>query len=595
MRRIDFYKLSREKQERFLASTKGSAPPAPLVKTTGDGGRGMRWAALAGLGLVVSIVFYALQFGALGASLAVHGVALVVLYAGLLFLIPYAALRAAGSLRGAKMLPYRPGVYVFPMCVVDAREKVLGVFAMTDLANVSNASPGGSLRLSFKGGGSFSFPVGDAADADLANRSIENAREQVKHALATSDDSELVTLDPFYEARKSWISPIGPKQALTDGAPVWRKRDWMIAAACGLVLGPALWSLHNKTSDDAMLKKATALGTPEAYRSYLAVGKRHDEEVSNVLLPRAELAQAKSQKTVAAVQAFIAAHPHSAIDAEAQAALREALLRDLDKAKSEASLAALAAFEKKYPENHLAPEIAAARHGLYVAAVARFKTMAPSDDPQRAAFVARLAKELETRGPNVGVVFHREVSSALAQADKLMAHLPTNRAYGPTQVTKHFDETPSPKEADVAAAFQAALVRVFSPDLVDVKMSPPLDDAAQAALATKEPLLVVRYRFGWLGIAYPNYALKRAFAGVNVGGEASFSLPDRGAPYRVRLEVPPARAVPMEYKAKHPALSAPPADESDPDAGVYHAEDMRALDHIATMLESAFVTPVPEK
>lgn len=591
MRRLDFYKLSREKQERFLASTRGSAPPAPLVKRAGDGGRALRWAGASALAAVAVVVLYAMKFGVLGASLAIHGAPLVVLYVALLFAIPYAALRALGSALAAKSLPYKPGIYVFPMCVVDARDKVLGVHAMTDVANVTKATARGALRLSFRGGGSFSFPVGDAADADLVNRSFDNAREQLKHALATSDDGELVTLDPFYEARKSWTSPIGPKQPLVDRAPAWRKHDWMFAAACGLVVGPMLWFVHNKASDDAMLKTATAQGTPEAFESYLSVGKRHKDEVSSTLLPRAELARAKSQQTVEAVQAFIAAHPKSAIDAEAQAALREALLRDLDKAKKEGSLAAIAAFEKKYPENHLAKEIAAARHELYTAAVARFAGLAPNDNAKLAEFVARLAKALEAHGPKVTVVFHREISPALAQADKLMAHLPTNRAFGANQVTKHFDEKPDPKEADVVAALQKNMLRLFSPDLIDLEMAPPPDDAAEAALAAKEPVLSVHYRFGWLGVAYPDYKLKRAFAGVNVSGEATFSLPDGGAPLRIRLDVPPARTAPMEYQAKHPGLDAPHADEADPDTGVYHAEDMRALDHLAGTLERSMLKP----
>src|SRR4029077_4420229 len=117
----------------------------------------------------------------------------------------------------------------------------------------------------------------------------------------------------------------------------------------------------------------------------------------------------------------------------------EALLRELDKAKKGASLAALASFESTYPDHHLGPELAAARHELSDAAVARFKTMAVRDDAALLAFVTRLAKWLEAKGPSVTMVFHREVSPAIAQADKLLASVPMNRAFGPKQVTKYFD------------------------------------------------------------------------------------------------------------------------------------------------------------
>lgn len=596
MRRIDFYKLTREKQERFLASTKASAPPAPIVQLMGDG-RAIRWAAISGGAIVALIVLYVLRYGVLGAPLAVQGVLHLGLYAALMFLIPYAALRAVSSFRAAKLLPFKPGVYVFPMCLVDARDKVLRIFAMTDLGNVGKAVAGGALKLSFRGGGSFAFPAGDVHNAEMLNRNVENAQAQVKHALAANDDSELTTLDPFYDAKKGWTSPIGPKEPLADNAPAWRKFDWAIAAACAVVMGPTIWFIHNKSSDDSMLAKATALGTPEAFQLYLDVGKRHKGDVAGVLLPRAELDRAKAQQTVEAIQAFIAAHPQSAIDKEAQDALREALLRELDKAKKGASLASLAAFDKKYPDHHLTAEIAAAKHELYVAAVNRFKTLAASDDPQLLQFVARLAKWLEAHGPMITIAFRREVSPALAQADKFMSGTPANRAFGAKQVTKYFDPTADqPHEADVVAAFKAAMLKVFGPDLIDAKMGPDIaDDAAQAAVAAKEVLVAVRYRFGWLGTAYGSPTFKRAFAGIHVGGEAMCSIPDGGASKNIKLEIPPPRALQLSYTGTHDGLSAPAAGEDKPEAGIYAAQDLRALDHIATTLEGAFLKSTKEK
>jgi hypothetical protein len=592
VRRLDFYKLSREKQERFLESTRGSAPPAPIVQVVGDQQRGIMWAAGAGAALIAVIVIYTMQFGVLGASLAVHGGGFLLLYAGLLFAIPYCGLRAAAAFLGKKILPFKPGVYVFPMCAVDARDKVLKIFAMTDLANVGKATAGGALRLSFKGGGSFAFPAKDEHEASSLNLIVENAQEQVKHALASGDDSELTTLDPFYEARKSWTSPIGPKEPIADRAPPWRKFDYAIAAAVALTIGPTLWFLHNKSSDDSMLKKAVAQNTPESFQSYLSVGKRHTDEVAGTLLPRAELTRAKTAQTVEAVQAFLDAHPKSAIDGEAQDALREALLRELDKAKKGASLASLAAFQKKYPNNGLAKEIAAAKHDFYAAAINRFKATAPSDDPQLLAFVTRLSKWLEAHGPEMMVVFHREVSAkALEQADKFMAGSGANRAFGPHQVTKYFPETADqPKESEVAAAFDKAMKKIFGPDLIDVKMGPKdPDEAAQAALVAKEPLVSVRYRFGWLGVVQGSIPLKRAFAGVHVSGEATFTVPDGAGDRKVKIEVPATHALLMKYDAQHDGLSAPPADEANAEVGVYLAEDLRALDHIASLLENTFI------
>jgi hypothetical protein len=310
------------------------------------------------------------------------------------------------------------------------------------------------------------------------------------------------------------------------------------------------------------------------------------------MLPRAELTRAKAAMTVEAVQTFIDAHPKSAIDAEAQDALREALLRELDKAKKGASLASLADFQKKYPNNGLAKEIAAAKHDFYVAAINRFKGMAPSDDPNLLAFVTRLAKFLETHGPEMTIVFHREVSAkALEQADKFMAGSGSNRAFGPHQVTKYFPETgDQPKESEVAVAFDKAMKKIFGPDLIDVKMGPKdPDEATQTALGTKQPLLSVRYRFGWLGVVQANLSLKRAFAGVHVSGEAIFTIPNDESTRKIKIEVPATNRLLMKYDAQHDGLSAPQADDANAEPGVYLAEDLRALDHIAGILENTFI------
>jgi hypothetical protein len=593
VRKLDFYKLGREKQERFLASTKGSAPPAPIVHAKGDGGRTIRWGILCGAAVIVLLVLFLTRYGILGAPLAVHGGSFLPIYAGLFFVIPYAALRAVGSAMAAKGLPYKPGVYVFPMCLVDARDKVLRVYSMTEIARFDKAAGAGStLRLAFKGGGSFSFPAGDVHDAAQLNSSFDIAKQQVEHALKNNDDGELVTLDPFYEAKRGWTSPIGPTEALSDRSPVYKRFDYAIAAVCALVLGPTLWGLHNKSSDDSMFAKAMAANTPDAFVAYTSVGKRHVEEVDTVLLPRAQLERAKSEMTVEAIQGFIASHPNSAIQKEADDALREALLRELDKAKKGASLASLGAFTKKYPAHHLDAEYARAVHDLYQGAVARFKARPANDSPQLAAFVQSLATWLEKHGTTVTVVFHREVSTALGQADKLIGAAPTNRAFGPKQVTKYFEPTtPQPKEAEVVSALQKDLREIFSPDLIDFKLGPEVDDAAQADLATKQPLVAVRYRFGWLGVAYGSPQLKRAFAGIHVSGEAAFSVPNVD-PLRIKIEVGPPRGLQLQYAATHAGLSVEPlAEGAEPEPVVYQVMDLRALDHITTLIENAIVKP----
>lgn len=575
-----------------MESAQGASPPAPIVQRLGDP-RAQVFIGLAGGAGVLFLVLLVVGFGSLESALAKHGAPLLALYFGLLFAVPFGILRFIRPRVLAKKLPWKPGVYVFPMCLVDARSASLAIHSMRDLSRMDKATASSPLRLSFKGGGTYEFPV--AGGADDANFRFDVAQKQAEHALQSGDDGELTTLDPFHESRKSWTSPIGPTSSLVDRTPGWVKNDLFLALAFALVFAPGTWALRNAASDKSMFAKAAAVASPEAWKAYLVHGTNHADEVQSTLLPRAELEVAKKAQTVDAIRAFQASHPGSAVDAEASAALRDAFLRELDKAKAKGSLAALDEFVKTYPDHHLDKELAAAKHDLYAKSAVAFGRLGKSDDPTVKAFVDELRTWLEAHGTTVTIVFRREVSPALAQADKLIGAAPLNKNLGMHQVTQWFDpNADQPKEADVAKAFETALRKVFGPDLANVTMGPDGDDAATQALAAKTPLVVVRYRFGWLGAAYSSAPLKRSFAGVYVSGDATFSVPGGASPLKVRLEVPPPKAFMPEYKAQHPGLStAGPPNPDAPEKDVYAAMDLRVLDVIATTLENTLLKPAP--
>lgn len=589
MQRVDFFKLSREKQERFIASTKGNAPPAPIASRLGPTRRAMVFAGIALFALLALVVLVAVGYGSLESALAVHKAPVLAAYALLVFLMPFGALRALAATKEATTLPYKPGVYLFPMCVIDARTSKLGVANMADLDKTEAATAGGALLVAFRGAGAYAFPAGDAESARQLNQQLDIARENVKHALATKDESELVTLDPLYEAKKGWASPIGPKEPLSPWNPPWKKLTLVIAAAAALVLGPLLWVSRNAASEDAMLKRANAKGTPDAYRAYLALGTRHADDVSRVLLPRAELKDAQAKGTVDAIQAFLASHPSSAIDAEAQAALHDAYARELDKAKMPGTLSALAAFVKQYPKSGLDQDVAKARHDLFAAALEKYKKRASSKDAL--AFVPRLLSYLESHGPTVRVAFSRELSSGLERADKIIGASPLNKGLGTLQVTRHFDGKAPPVGADaLAKAFGETWDDVFPTDMLAFAPS-------ESTEGITEPAIVLRYRVTWLGIAYSSATLKRAFAGVTFSGEALASIPGDPSPYRIKVDVGPPRALLVEYTTPaHAAFKSPgPPDNDAPEPSIYATQELRGLDLAAAAVDRAFFNPKPDK
>jgi len=587
LRKIRFFDLSRALQERFIASAKGTAPPAPILKRLGTTSARLVHAVVAGVALVVLLVVVAAGYGSLGSALSVQGFGALALYGALLFAIPYGALRALGLALEAKALPFKPGVYVFPMCVVDARTKHLRVAPMSDVTTVEPSSGGAPFRVGYKGMGSFEFPPTSSEPAEQLKFQFENAQAQAKHATETGDETELVTLDPFYEPKK-WTSPIGPQEPLAERVPAWVKLGWAAALGVAVVFAPTVWLVRNAKSDDATLERAKKDGTPDALRTYLAHGKRHDEDVRNVLLPRAELDVAKRQNTVEAVQEFIAAHPKSAIDAEAQAALHDALLVELDKAKAKGTVAGLEEFAKKYPDHHLDAELAQARHGLYTAALAKLKKAAPGVGADAVVY-DKLFAWVEAHGPKVLVVMRREISPNLVQADKLIGASPLNRGLGTLQVTRYFPADAPAREAEVSAGLGATVAKVVPTDILKIERGAAPPEVADDAIvgAVKAPVVVVRYRIGWQGAAFSSNQLKRAFGGIYVTGEAALYVPGEARTLRAKIDVPPPKALPIGFDAPaHPAFAvAAPAEGSAPEPAIYGAMEARALDLVTTSLE----------
>lgn len=586
MRKVQFFELSRAMQERFLASAKGTAPPAATLVRRGGRKAWIAFAAGSGAAALALLIVLVAGFGALGSSLSVHSVAALPLYLGLLFMIPFGVLRALGLRREERTLPFKPGVYLFPMCLVDARTKH---FTIVPMADMTKAEPGpGVFRVSFKGAGTWEFPIGGGDSPEQVKYRFDIAVEQAKHAQESGDDGELTTLDPFHEPKK-WTSPIGPQQPMRQALPAWARLAWAIGAGVAVLFGPIAWFVRNAASDDATLAKAKTANTPDAMRAYLDHGRRHDDEVRNVLLPRAELEVAKGKGTVEAIQAFLASHPGSAIDGEARAALRDAYLAELEKAKAKRSLGALDEFVRAYPEHGLATELAAARHDLFASYLAAVLKASPKLSVEGRVFYQKLFAWLETHGPRVVVAFRREINSNLERADKLIGASPLNKGLGPTQVTRHFPEgKPQPLEKDVLDALARSLAKVVPTDALALEHV-AAGELGEEALAQREkaPVLVVRYRIGWLGVAYGSASLKRAFAGIHVTGDAVALVPGARESLRTKFDIAPARTLPIDYASKaHPAFVAKaPVDGEEPEPAVYAAQELRALDIVTTSLE----------
>jgi hypothetical protein len=528
-KKVDFYLLPRPIQDRFVAATRRTAPPAPVLFQKAP--RTMAWAFLVGSAVVALVAIFVLRagWGDVTSSLALHGVKLVVLDVLLWAAATYGVVHAMALIRALDSLPYKAGTYLFPGCLVEALGPVLRVWAVVDAESVERlATPAPGLELRMRDGSRVSVLAPNVEEAERADKQLTQTRAELARAVAEDEAHVLAELDPLHDSALS--SPIGPTEMMKPAVPAWTRFDWAVAAVLGLALGLGLGWARNGMSDDAMYRSVAASGSVPTYQLYLSQGGRHSEDVRDVLLPRAELQTAEAGGSVEAVQAFAQAHASSKIGPEIDGALRRAMLAELDKARKLGTVGGLDDFARKYPDNNLAPELKAARHALYAQALAGWKKKAQADAGTNA-FMERLLAWVEKSGsPACDVRFRLKPSKSLDDADKKAMksmHYP-----GPDALPSKYVTTAAmrAREQRVAADVVKGFADEIPPDVLAVRAGEPLD--AGAPNPTGVPTLVIDYSPEWSHVNTVSIKPNTLFAGFNFAFDASFVLPE-GAPLQM--------------------------------------------------------------
>jgi hypothetical protein len=528
-KKTDFYRLPRPVQDRFAAATRRAAPPAPLLFERAP--RTKVWAYLgAGGGLtLVAIVLLELGWGDVGSALAIHKAGLlgvdVALFAG----AAYCVLHAVGILLTMESMPWRPGLYLFPASVVDARDATLLVWPVADSEGVDRVTaPRPGLALRMRDGTRVVVGASGAAEVERADTGLAARRGELAQAIAEENPHLLAELDPLHDGALS--SPIGPSEAMKRTTPTWVRLDFAIALGVGAMLGLGIGDMRNAMSDAAMYRAIAGGGTVDALKAYIAHGGKHAPDVSDVLLPRAELKEAEAQGSVAAIKAFAKAHPDSKIGPEIDAALRRAMLAELDKAKAVGTVAALDEFARKYPDKVVDKELNAARHALYVKALAGWGDKAQVDPPTRA-FMQRLLGWAEKNGPACQVRIRAQPSKTMDDADKSAirsGHFP-----GADALPSHY-VTPDllrPREDRVAKDLAQSLADAFPAEVLAVTTGPTLAPDAQPPAGV--PVLLVEYSPEWSKANTASTKPPTVFAGLAFTFETTFTLPDGSPPLKL--------------------------------------------------------------
>ena len=580
MKVVDFYKLPRSIQDRFVGSVMSGFPPAPILAAKGGTPKKAVWLGLSFACFLALVVAARIGYGALDSGLSLHSAKALPLYAGLVFGIAFGLVQAFNWHVREKALPYTAGVYLFPACVIDARSDQFKVHDTKDLSGVDLM--GSAIRVAFAGGLQFLFPAsGSNAAAIIAE--VNAARDRAMHARATDDPKELVAVDPLHNPRFS--SPVGPRDPYAMKRPPWGKLGVAVAAGLAVVLGPSLWALRNHGSDKRMYAIAKHEDNTASYRDYLEHGAKFQDQVANVDLPRSELHDAIATGDVEALRAFKKRHPtpNPQIAKELGVAFRTAMLAELDKAKTVGTLAALESFAKAYPEHGVEPELRAAIHAVYARELDAYKKRAPAKDKNAVAFVERLFAHAEKKGPKVEIRFKRKTGASLERADQFVLKHP-NFSGVVTYPSRFFDDKhAAPREQALGKELASTFDDGLSPELFEVSVGAPVPAEVEGLPAVTVPTLFVTHAAEWSGHSLNTTKPRGVFIGLQFNFEAAFVIPGDPKPYKYATPVHKPYAPTAVLKEDDPALG-PGAAE----AKVYETMSQDAFERFGRLLLSNF-------
>ena len=520
MQKFQFFNLPRPIQERFIESTRGNGAPKPLLyQAPAQNLWALVLAFTGGFLFALCAVLARIGFGNLNHRWALNPPFAILAYSGLLCAAGATLVGAVRNWNRDSNVPFRRGLYIFPVGVINARSATLEMHPIQELIELSTR--GTRLRTRFSDGACFEFRRVDPQRAGKIKVTLLDAQQQLKASTSELSSRDQALLDPLYDT--GYKNPFSPHESMLPAAIVWNKHWFLLAVVIGAAAGFGLWKLRNLRSADYLYIHARVIDTPSAYRAYLARGGVKSD-VRELLLPKAELREAQAAGTVEAVEQYLDSHPHSKITSDIEAALRVSLLRELDQACKAGTLSALRGFRKD--DRHLSlvkPELDAAQKELYRAALTRFQSLS-KNSPELDAFFEKLLGYAELHGPTVEIRFRRRIPPSLQKADAQVQKSPycDNPSVPPAQYFD--DEHVKKREATVATAIGERFVDTFSKDILSFEPASALPDDGTPVPTVTSPTLLITHRTE-LSAPFTSRKPKGVFVGVGLVFKALLLIP----------------------------------------------------------------------
>lgn len=605
MRQIDFNDLPRTSRERFVRSLVSVSPSAaPICRRTSKTRSPIAWYLLLLITLAALGVAVMHQFAATAVPVQDRRWLAFYVAAWALTGLALSMLGRRRALKGS--LPFQPGVYVFPLDLVDARTRELELYPLSELQSLDpvHHTKGGRYTHSTLwfvfAEKSFVFEIKGQDQAESQLAAVQSARQILMQAIQRGDLSELLAFDPFADARaRNWL-PTNDFGLLAKGRPAWTRFIWAITIIVGLAAGVGTWRLRNWRSDERVFARLAAHPDVTLADAYVKGGGLRAAEVETSIIPRAQLADAKKEtgdKRVAALDRFLKTYPKSAVEAEARALLRDALHEQF---VAQTTVSGVRAFVAAWPNAPDAFQGQAKIKELYDQTRATFRQKASTSDKNIGPLVEAMMTWAETSGAPFDVRLRRRNVAALASTDKLLMKglLDDDGAPAPNgnaEVMPLFtgDEGKA-RDAAIVKGLERAFKGVFPADVIPLRLGPPVTDAESEAMPAppkppfadvSAPTLMVDVDVAWSGATFLARDLRRRYLGLLVKMDVTAQIPkdQRVLTFSLRAEAPESIGVDWSSLA---------ASQKD-DAHVYDAMIVSAFEAAGPRLAGVLLAPAP--
>jgi hypothetical protein len=548
MKIVEFFELERSIQDRFIASSHGREVPSPLGYQSPKANPKVTALFAAAGALLLSLVGFALAgYGKLGHPLAQDPRWSLGLYAGIGCAAALALFLAWRLREKEESLPFLRGVFLYPIGVIDARRPSIVIHELTTLSDLR--LEGSVIALSFQSGARFEFAVPNATKGEAIIGVLKDSQTRVTIAPPGAEQTkrDFVLQNPLLDT--GFKNPFGPTVKLSPEKLSHTTLWCSSALIAGALVGSFAFQLRNEMSARVLYAQARAVNTTQAYRDYLKSSAKN-ADITDILLPRAELHDAIATGTADAIEAFLNSHPNSKIESEALTELRAALLRELKEAERQGTLTALRQFRPRDPRVLLVqPERQQAETALYRRVLSQFSALS-TGQPDQTDFFVRLLEYTRKNGSHVDVRFRRRHSDSLEKTEQLVKKS-TYYMGPPALPSQYFDDSHSQeRETRTATALIEQFSTAFPKDVLTFELQEPLKDDGTDYPKLERPTLLITHRLELSG-PFTSNKPRGAFVGTSFTFKAAFLIPGDNKPFlftQSSWQAPNLKLIDKEHK-----------------------------------------------